>query len=183
MNKEQLRAKYKQLRHKIPHKAKKSDVIWQTLKTLPCYRQAAVVAFYASLPDEVDTAPMIREALSGGKRVCLPKVEGESLTFYELTRQSVMQKGVFGIAEPVGGARVAEERIDIAIVPLLAADANNCRLGFGGGYYDRFLAGFHGISIGICFSEQITPEPLPHEAHDVPLSMFISEKGLKKQTE
>ena len=175
MNKKELRQYYKALRHEIPHKAQKSEIICSMLQKHPAWRTARTVALYASLPDEVDTAGMISAALCSGKCVCLPKVRGGEMQFYSISADTAFAHGAFGIREPENTAVVPKEQIDIIIVPLLAADNDNYRLGFGGGYYDKYLKDFTGVSIGVCFSEQRSPLSLPHEAHDIAPDEIISD--------
>ncbi|MBQ6381861.1 MAG: 5-formyltetrahydrofolate cyclo-ligase [Clostridia bacterium] len=177
MNKAQLRQQYKALRHAIPQKAAKSLEICRAVERLPNWRTATVVALYASLPDEVDTAPLIAAALRAGKTVCLPKVEGNEIAFYRIGEATQFHSGAYSIREPQSEVRIEKSDIELIIVPLLAADSQNYRLGFGGGYYDRYLQDFTGTTLGICFGEQLSPTPLPHEAHDVPLENIITQQS------
>ena len=174
MNKKDLRTEYLQRRRAVPDKGARSARILAKLEKRPEYRCARTVALYASLPEEVDTAPFIRAALSAGKRVCLPKISGGEMRFFEISAQTAFARGAFGIREPVSSVEIPKSEIDLVLVPLLAADAANHRLGFGGGYYDKYLADFQGTSIGICFQEQLSPFPLPHEAHDIALDAILS---------
>ncbi|MBR2589732.1 MAG: 5-formyltetrahydrofolate cyclo-ligase [Clostridia bacterium] len=173
MNKKDLRQYYKALRREIAHKAQKSDSILHSLLNRTQWRTAHTVALYASLPDEVDTAAMITSALDSGKCVCLPKVHGGEMQFYAIHADTAFHYGAYGIREPEGTSAVPKEEIELIIVPLLAADKDNYRLGFGGGYYDKYLKDFTGVSIGVCFQEQLSPFPLPHEAHDIALDDII----------
>jgi len=173
--KEELRIEYKRIRRNINGKTEKSEMIRQKLKNTPEYRTAGVIAFYASLPDEVSTVGMIQSAFADGKTVCLPKIGGGEMQFYVVTPQTKFTSGAFGILEPADGDLIFPAQIDLIIVPLLAADKENYRLGFGGGYYDRYLKQFQGDTIGICFKEQLSPVPLPHEAHDIPLKKILNE--------
>ena len=175
MNKKELRQYYKALRHEIKGKAEKSDTILLKLKNTPEWRLARVIALYASLPDEVQTDAMIAAALNEGKRVCLPKTEKDNIKFFVLNNMTSFEPGAYGIREPKSDNTLSKEEIDLIIVPLLAADNNGVRLGFGGGYYDRYLKDFKGNSIGVCFKEQISPLPLPHETHDIPLDDIITD--------
>ena len=130
---------------------------------------------YASLPEEVDTAGILRHALAQGKRVCLPKITAGQMRFYEITAHSAYRLGAFGIREPLSDTRINNREIELMVVPLVAADSENYRLGFGGGYYDMYLCAYTGATIGICFREQLSPVPLPHEAHDIPLNEIITD--------
>ena len=173
--KKDVRSEYILIRRKIGNKAKKSEMIRQSLIRTPEYRVATIIAFYHSLPDEVDTAGMIRTAFAEGKTVCLPKILNSEMQFYTITPQTHFIPGAFGILEPAEGTLIPPEQIDLIIVPLLAADAQNYRLGFGGGYYDKYLNRFQGNTVGICFKEQRAPFSLPHEAHDMPLKIILTD--------
>ena len=97
------------------------------------------------------------------------------MQFYTITPQTAFALGTYGVLEPVDGEPVSPAQIDLVIVPLLAADTAGYRLGFGGGYYDRYLSRYTGNTIGICYKEQLSPIPLPHEAHDVALKKILSD--------
>ena len=175
MRKAELRSQYKRIRHEIEGKSHKSIIIQKKLTNTAEYRTAHVIALYHSLPDEVHTAGIMQTAFADNKTVCLPKITGDEIQFYAITPQTAFAPGAFGILEPTGGEPVSPAQIDLVIVPLLAADTAGYRLGFGGGYYDRFLSRYTGYTIGICYKEQLSPVLLPHEAHDVPLNKILSD--------
>ena len=175
MEKKELRKKYKAIRRKIPNKDKKSEIILNTLKTLPCWLESNIVALYRSLPDEVDTAKIISLAFSLGKRVCLPKTQKDKMEFFEISQNTGFVKSALNIDEPLSEKLIEKDKIDLIIIPLIAADSENNRLGFGGGYYDRYLKDFGGTKLGICFKEQISREPLPIEEHDIKLDIIITD--------
>lgn len=171
----ELRTEYKRIRREIGGKYEKSEIIRRKLKKTQEYRTAGVIALYHSMPDEVNTAGMIQDAFADGKTVCLPKIKGGEMQIYTVTPQTKFTAGAFGILEPAEGDLISHAQIDLIIVPLLAADAQNYRLGFGGGYYDKYLNRFQGNTIGICFKEQRAPFSLPHEAHDMPLKIILTD--------
>ena len=177
MNKKEIRNKYKLIRSKIQHKGEKSREICSVLKTLEEYKKAEIIALYSALEDEVDTSPVINDALNAGKTVLLPKIEkhGE-MNFYETG--SNLKANDFGIKEPCNTKKYSPEQIDLIIVPLICADEQRNRIGFGGGYYDRYLSTYKGTSIGICFDEQISAKPLPCEEHDIKASIIVSDERI-----
>ena len=128
----ELRTEYKRIRREIGGKYEKSEIIRRKLKKTQEYRTAGVIALYHSMPDEVNTAGMIQDAFADGKTVCLPKIKGGEMQFYAVTPQTKFTAGAFGILEPVKGDLISHAQIDLIIVPLLAADTQNYRLGFGG---------------------------------------------------
>ena len=141
--------------------------------------EAKTVLFYASLPSEVDTFAMISKAFNLNKRICLPIVVQNQRKMIPTLTQSLadLENGHYGISQPRSEAslEVNPEDIDVVIVPGLAFDKSNNRLGRGVGYYDRFLATLppKTTTIGLAFDFQIC-DCLPVEEHDVPLSCVIA---------
>ena len=98
--------------------------------------------------------------------------------FHNVSQLSDMKPGKFGLTEPVPSASLYVPMVrDICIVPALSYDREGYRLGYGGGYYDRFLSSFPGIKIGICYSENIEKR-LPRGRYDVCVDMLLTEKGI-----
>ena len=144
------------------------------LEALADFKAARCVAAFCALPDE----PATEEALarwSACKRVVVPRVEGDTMQFYDYS-PAAMQAGAFGIAEPaVAGLPCSPAEIDLIVVPGTAFTLAGARLGRGRGYYDKYLAsaGFRAVKIGVCYAHQIVAE-LPVEAHDVFMDKVIS---------
>jgi 5-formyltetrahydrofolate cyclo-ligase len=144
------------------------------------FKRAKLVMFYVSLKDEVDTLPMIDETLEMGKRVCVPVIlkEDKRLIAGEIrNRLEDLESQHFGIYQPKKD-RVREvplEDIDLVVVPGVAFDKNNVRLGRGHGYYDRFLCGLkpETRTIGLAFNFQLVDD-LPQDPHDIPVSKVIT---------
>lgn len=138
-----------------------------------------VVAAYMAMRDEIDPTPAMRALHAEGVQVCVPVVMGKgvALKFREWTPESRMVDGPFGARIPEDGAWL---RPDALIVPLVAFDAQLNRLGYGGGFYDRTLAGLRAEgpvrAIGFAWSAQRT-EAIPVEATDEPLDAIVTEKG------
>ena len=127
---------------------------------------------------EVDTFQIIRKAWEQGKRIAVPKCEPKSraLEFRELKRFSQLETVYFGLYEPIVSETksVDHEEIDLVVVPGLAYSKNGYRLGFGGGYYDRFLANYQGNTLSLAFQKQLVAE-LPVENHDLAVEKIITE--------
>jgi len=161
-------------------KAGKSAIIKARLFNEEEFKKAKLVMFYVSLKDEVNTLSMIDEAVKAGKRVCVPVVlkEDKRLIAGEIKdRGKDLERQHFGIYQPKPG-RVREvplENIDLVIVPGVAFDKNNVRLGRGHGYYDRFLSGIPNRTktIGLAFDFQVV-ENLPKDSHDIPVWKTIT---------
>jgi len=178
MQKQILREEYQTIRNNIKNKKEKSQYITEKLKQNILYKNAKIVALYKSLPSEVDTAEIIEHALSYGKIVVLPKVVGEELRFYKIGKDEVFVKSKFGVEEPIGDERnfIDKNELDLVIVPGLCFDEEGNRLGFGKGYYDRFLANTELKTIAVCFKEQIIRNGfVPVDSNDVKMQMIITD--------
>ncbi len=156
----------------------KSAQIATQVLSLPAFVKAKTVLFYASLPGEVETFAMMQQARQLTKKIALPSVDENQKTMRPILTDSLdsLQSGPYGIKEPnPNGLALDVDSIDVVIVPGLAFDRNNNRLGRGQGYYDRFLSGLsdHTTTIGLAFDFQRV-DSLPVEQHDVALSCVIS---------
>jgi 5-formyltetrahydrofolate cyclo-ligase len=161
-------------------KAAKSDIIRRKLFNEEAFKKAGVVMFYVSLKDEVDTFVMIDEAIKSGKKVCVPVVlkEEKRLIAGEIKdRKMDLERQHFGIYQPREGhvREVPLHDIDLVVVPGVAFDTHNVRLGRGHGYYDRFLSGLpdDAKTIGLAFDFQVV-ERLPRDSHDIPVWKTIT---------
>ena len=161
-------------------KLKKSAIIKDRLFKEEEFKKANTVMFYVSLKDEVNTFSMIDEAITAGKRVCVPVIlkEDRKLIAGEIKdRKEDLESQHFGIYQPKAG-RVKEVPlcdIDLVVVPGMAFDKNNVRLGRGHGYYDRFLCSIPNKTktIGLAFDFQVL-ENLPKDSHDIPVWKTIT---------
>ncbi|MGB2705256.1 MAG: 5-formyltetrahydrofolate cyclo-ligase [Candidatus Omnitrophota bacterium] len=157
---------------------RKSRIIQKKLFSLPEFKKAKIVMFYASKPNEVNTCEMIDEALKTGKRVALPRCASQK-TFVpkEISnRHTDLEKGAYGIYEPrKQKSDVEPGRIGLVVVPGVAFDIENGRLGRGKGYYDRFLKKLPPgkTTVGLAFDFQIVKN-LPKNSHDIPVSKVIT---------
>jgi len=148
------------------------------------FKNAQVVMIYLSTPDEVDTASIALRCWQAGKTVVAPKVSWDQKRMLPVEISS-LQTGLTrtgpGISEPIAGKPVPIDLIDLVIVPGLGFTISGLRIGRGLGFYDRFLAqsDFLGRSCGLAFEEQIV-ESLPTLDHDVPLSMLVTEQGVRR---
>lgn len=159
----------------------KSRVIREKLLASEEFRKSRTVMTYVSLPAEVDTFHFNEEALKRGKRVAVPYLgtADQEILASEITSMDSLVKGPFGIFEPKDGCkkRIPLEEIDLIVVPAIAFDRNNMRLGRGKGYYDRFLSKpdlSSAKTIGIAYRFQIT-DPLPQDPHDRPVHRVFTD--------
>ncbi len=124
-----------------------ADILIHKIQGMHC------VGCYVTLNDEADTEPVLRYCLDHQIRLAVPKVTGNTLTFYEIHSLNDLQEGCFHVREPVTDREVACEEMDLMIVPLSAFDDENHRTGYGKGYYDSVLKRCR-HTCGIAFKEQ-----------------------------
>jgi 5-formyltetrahydrofolate cyclo-ligase len=155
--------------------AKKSKSIQEFVINSKEFRQAKVVGAYFAFGSEVTTELIIEQAKTLVKKIALPRVEEDKITFYELSSIKSLIRGRFGIMEPPPSVPISE--IDILVVPGIAFDKTGNRLGYGKGYYDRLMSGKQTFSIGLAYSFQLL-ENLPYDRYDKRLDAIASEDGL-----
>ncbi len=178
--KKSLRKKVLAARDSLPpgQRSSKSREIEERLFSLPEFKSARTVLFFASFRSEVDTIPMILRALGDGKRVILPKVKGKELELFEVKNfDSDVSPGAWGIPEPRESALVRLSEIDFIIVPGAAFDLRGNRLGYGAGFYDKLLSEFKKLTVAIAFEQQIVPK-IAADPHDVPVKKIVTEKRI-----
>lgn len=181
--KEIKRKYYKNVRKKIVNKEEKSDIIFNNIIKTDEYKNSNVIGIYKSLLNEVNTDKLINYSLINKKIVCLPKVEGNNMNFYRINYiNEPLVKSSFNVFEPLSKDvnRIDKDLIDLIIIPGICFDSNFNRLGFGKGYYDKYLENTNIKKIGICFNEQITND-LPTNEYDEKMDIIITDKLLIKR--
>ena len=139
----------------------------------PLYRQAKTLYGYLPYNQEVRTVPMLQRALDEGKRVAVPKCYGDEMRFIYLEDLSQVEKGYCGIPEPVADGPVADDPTALVLMPGLAFDPQGRRIGYGGGFYDKFLALEPGHpTLALCYAFQMVDE-IPTEEFDVPVDRVL----------
>lgn len=183
--KNNLRSQIKQLRGEMTpeYKAECDAEIAQEFFRSTSYNRSSVILTYVSTAIEVDTREIILTALADGKRVACPRcIDGtRNMDFYYINSWDDLSKRSFGVLEPEADKSMLYTGADrpICIVPGLAFDHWGYRLGYGKGYYDRFLAGYNGWTVGLCYSSCIEYK-LPHGRYDRPVDRLITEKFTRK---
>ncbi len=162
----------------------KSAAACGLLAGLPEFSQARVVMLYLSTAEEIDTAPLALRCWQTGKSVVVPKVSWDQRRMLPVeitTLQTGLTSTGQGIREPIAGKPIPIEFIDLVIVPGLGFSTTGYRIGRGMGFYDRFLAQseFIGRSCGLAYEEQVV-EALPVLDHDIPLSMLVTDRGVRR---
>lgn len=153
-----------------------SGRILQTLLELDCIKNAKCVMAYSSHKNEPNLLPLMHALLDMGKDVALPYVaDNDNLIAVEYTYDSVMKSNVYGIAEPIIMNESEQVEPDIVLVPGIAFDTALNRIGYGVGYFDRFLKETNALKIGICFDMQIVPQ-INAEPYDVAMDMLVTDR-------
>lgn len=179
-HKEQLRNVAKKYRANLnPEQKEKLDIILQEnfLKS-DYYKNADTVLAFASKDIEISTDLILHSALKDGKNLALPKCrEGNMMDFYIVTDLSQLKKGFYNLSEPDTDKCeiLTDFEYSICLVPGLVFDREGYRIGFGKGYYDRFLQNYNGVCAGMCYCKLVESK-LPRGYYDKPVNVLFTEK-------
>ena len=184
--KQELRGSLLKKRENIPEEAKKKmdNKILTLFTSLISYRYSDTLLLYYPTKGEVDTRPLIRSALKAGKRVALPVCHetGSVMEYYFIESEDDLEAGKYGIPAPKQSSRkFVKDDVNksiIIVVPALAFDKEGYRLGYGKGYYDRYVNELSATSIGLVYSDFIM-DKLPRGRFDISVDLLVSEKGVK----
>ena len=137
------------------------------------YQKAKTIYGYLPYNQEVRTVPMLEQAIRDGKRVAVPKVYGDEMRFIYMDDLSLVESGYAGIPEPIADGPVADDPTALVLMPGLAFDKEGHRIGYGGGFYDKFLENEPGHpTVALCYEFQMLPH-LETEDHDIPVDCVI----------
>ncbi len=185
--KKNIRKQILAVREKMPPavRREKSSSIAEALWAMPLYQKADVILIYVNYKSEVNTTDLVNKALADGKLVFAPKVSGETMEFYRLTGINDLQEGYCGIPEPVPGEAFDMEMDTghtLMLMPGAVFDEHCHRIGYGKGFYDRYLmrlseSGTVIHTLALCFECQVLSE-IPSEVHDIRPQMVLTEKRL-----
>lgn len=167
--KKQLRSLMRQYKSAMTPEdiARRSEALCSMVLASDAYRNAETLYGYLPFNQEVRTLPLLRQAMQDGKQVALPKCYGKDMRFILMNDLSRIQASSFGAPEPADDFPVAADADALVLVPGVAFDAAGHRLGYGGGYYDRFLSNEPGHpTTALCFDFQLIPR-LETEEHDI----------------
>lgn len=154
-----------------------SEKICWNIRKQPWFLQARAACFYYPLGNEADLLPLAREALDAGKKVAFPRVEGNGMEFFCVNSLEEFQEGSFHVMEPIGSVPLTEPEA-LMLVPGIGFDFQGNRLGYGGGYYDRYFASHPGrVKVGAAYSLQLVGL-LEKGEYDVPMDGVVTEEGL-----
>lgn len=162
----------------VERRAKASLVICERIEMWDIFQQCHTVISYMPIKSEVDLIPLMERHAQ--KRWALPRIipeENHRMVFHEYQPEG-MVRHAFGMEEPSSDSPIIHPaEIELALVPGVAFDRHGFRLGYGGGYFDRFLANFQGVSMGIIFHTLLL-ETVPHAAHDIAMQWVVTEDGV-----
>ena len=142
----------------------------------PFYQEANTIATYLSFPHEFQTQELIEQALKDGKKVLIPKTYPKGRMEFVVYHPQQLAKTSFGLLEPQGDLEVVEpSQIDLIHVPGLAFTTEGYRIGYGGGYYDRYLEHFAGHTMSTIYPCQV--QEFNSENHDIPVQEVLIDEG------
>ncbi len=175
-----LKKRHRQAALQKRFKTNKKDIalfsgrITDRLLELECVKNASCVMAFWPHMNEPDLKIFIRKCIESKKKVLLPKVlEKSKMIAVDYSEESKMKKNKYGIMEPAGVYK-SEYNPDVIIVPGIVFDKNLHRIGFGGGYYDRFLKQVNAVKVGVCFESHIIDDIKAHD-FDVPMDMVVTQ--------
>jgi 5-formyltetrahydrofolate cyclo-ligase len=159
-------------------RARAGEEVVERFLALPELDSARTVMAFWSFGSEVDTRPLLERLAASGRTVVLPTIRDRALEPRTWKPGEELEETWFGASEPVGGRSVDPAAIDVVAVPGVAFDRAGGRVGYGGGFYDRFLGRLRAdaLRVGIAFSCQLVDEPVPAASFDVPIDAVVTER-------
>ncbi len=184
--KDQMRRQYKALRGSLSHeeRARRDGAICQAALDLVSFRYADIVLLYAPMEQEIDVFPIAREALQKGKQIAFPRCDAQSKTmeYHFVTSLSELSVSTYGIREPGAELPIYDHTVHsnsaVCFVPGLVYDRQGYRLGYGMGFYDRYLSAFHGCRIGVIYNDCIVSN-VPRGRFDIRCDILLTEKNVR----
>ena len=175
MDKKELRRSIRERKRAMTEEeiVSRSEKLAELFYASDAYKNAKTIYGYLPYNQEVRTVPMLEQAMRDGKRVAVPKCYGEEMRFIYMDDLSKVEKGYANIPEPIADEPVADDTTALVLMPGLAFDAAGHRLGYGKGYYDKFLAREpHHPTVALCFDFQML-DSIEHDPHDVPVDLVL----------
>ena len=175
MDKKELRKKIREQKRAMTQSQieESSRKLGEMFRATELYRNAKTIYGYLPYNQEVRTVPILEQALADGKRVAVPKVYGDKMKFIYLTDLTKVEKSDFGIPEPIADGPTGDDPTALVLMPGLAFDKEGHRIGYGGGFYDKFLVQEpNHPTIALCYGFQMV-EDLPTEEFDIPVDCVL----------
>ena len=175
MDKKELRRSIREQKRAMTEEeiVSRSEKLAQLFYANDAYKNAKTIYGYMPYNQEVRTVPMLEQALKDGKRVAVPKCYGDEMKFIYLDDLAKVEKGYANIPEPIADGPVADDTTALVLMPGLAFDPQGHRIGYGGGFYDKFLAAEpNHPTLALCYEFQMLPS-LETEEHDIPVDYVL----------
>ena len=176
-----LRATLRHLAEELPasYREKADAAIAAHLLSMPAYQEAETVFCFVGTGWEINTRPILADALATGKRLCVPLCPGPGIMeLRQITALEQLIPGAYHLPEPPADApAVPVDEVDLAILPCMSCNHLGHRLGRGGGFYDRFLSTYRSAAVLLC-RERLIRDEIPLEPHDLPIPWVLTERGL-----
>ncbi|MBQ8448496.1 MAG: 5-formyltetrahydrofolate cyclo-ligase [Clostridia bacterium] len=165
-------------------RAEKNEKICKNMLGSATFRYADIILMYYPKPDEIDIRPVAEAALAAGKKIAFPRCNpaDHTMVFHYVSSLDELLPGSYNLMEPAESLpaftpELAEKCNVACIVPAVVFDKKGFRIGYGGGYYDRYLAGFRGTKVGFAYRDFIV-NSVPHGRFDLTVDVMITERGL-----
>ncbi len=182
-DKSALRARFRRLRRETPPEVcrARDAAIAERVRSLAEYRHCTALLIYVSKPDEVATDALIESAWADGKTVAVPRSAPDgTMVFCRITDWAELRPGTFGVREPQDACPpVVPDARALCVVPGLCFDGFGCRVGYGKGYYDRFLQHFPGQTVGLCPAAALV-QRIPATPTDWPVQQIVTEQEVRR---
>ncbi|MBO5873209.1 MAG: 5-formyltetrahydrofolate cyclo-ligase [Clostridia bacterium] len=181
--KQELRLKCREYRQSLEQefKAELDGKIADNVRRLKEYRPAHTILIYMSTPIEVDTVKIIKNAWADGKKVAVPRCipESRDMEFHYIENLECLVPGTFGVLEPDASLPIVTDFSGcLMIVPGMQFDMKGYRIGYGKGYYDRYMVRFKGRSAGICYSDELKPF-MYHGRYDQAVDIVVTDRRIR----
>ena len=175
MDKKELRRSIRERKRAMTEEeiVSRSEKLAELFYASDAYKNAKTIYGYLPYNQEVRTVPMLEQALRDGKRVAVPKCYGDEMKFIFMDDLTKVEKGYANIPEPIADEPVADDTTALVLMPGLAFDPQGHRCGYGGGFYDKFLAAEpNHPTLALCYEFQMLPH-LETESHDIPVDYVL----------
>ena len=183
--KKKLREELLQLRSEKSKddREKAESAVVMKLLSLASFRYAETVLLYYPIKGEINVLPIAEAAIKAGKRVAFPLCDTESstMTYHFLSDLCELNAGSYGIPEPSSELPIylpSKDKNDLIVIPAVCFDRQGYRIGYGKGYYDRYMVRFSGVSAGICYSDELRPF-MYHGRFDRCVDIVVTDKRIK----
>ncbi len=181
MDKKEFRKKMTMIRDSLPKSVQDEapEKCMSHLRSFEEYKNAEIIYIFVSFRSELNTRKMIPEILKDGKRVAVPKVIGKEMIFKEIHSLGDCEPGIWGILEPKENTYLIEEK-GMILMPGLGFDTEGHRIGYGGGFYDKYLEKHPDfVKVALAYDEQVVEE-IPYEDHDIIVNYLLIPSKLGK---